>query len=83
MLHWIDSTTALLDDKSIINFLDNGDVEFYPNTKSGWKKIKNNRKDKNHMYNSKFGLIIFHHNSKEDAIRIWENIDMLLNNQTL
>lgn len=67
---FIDSNIAILKDKSIIIFLDNGEVELYG--ADGWKKSRNNKKS----------FELFQYENKETAIKIWEEVDKELKNQS-
>lgn len=58
----IENNTAILKDGSIINFFDNGTIEFFPNLKF-WKKNSGG---------------IFNYESKERAISIWTEVNRLI-----
>lgn len=69
----IDDITYILDDTSIVNFFDDGSVEFYPSEKSNFKKAKS----KNN-YNGG-SCHKFKYESKEIAIKIFGELESQLN----
>lgn len=73
----IDDTTYVMDDTSIVNFFDDGKVELYPSEKSKFKKSK----DKND-YNEG-SCRKFEYASKEIAMKIFIELEIIQNNENL
>ena len=68
----IDDITYILKDKSIINFYDDGSVEFFSDEKSDWKQTGKKQ--------SKYGFgksQHFKYDTKEKALIIWQEINRL------
>lgn len=66
-MNWIDDITAILSDSTILNFDVNGNVVAF--FSKDWKRS--------------FKTNTFEHQTKERAIKIWEEVDKLLQDKLL
>ena len=68
-MNWVDSTTAILSDTSILNFHDDGKVNMFPSKE--WRKPKTKQYNRDRY-------VTYQYQDKTTAIKIWEEVDSIL-----